>query len=231
MNGRASKRSGAKRKLVMVGGVVIWVALLIGSPVWASTNPDQPPTALAVAVGEAVGSWSQFTATGDLEVLRSSFVVGGPQWRQFVSEAASSAALDPRQFLVHEIRLRRLDARTATVWAEVEVSQTGRIAQTFGWDFDFTLEDGHWFVWTVVAADRPTGSETATGAPPTTATPSTSEVAATSATADRRVEALSEPLKADGTRIPALSAWVVVVTVIGVAAAGYVAPRLDRRSQ
>jgi hypothetical protein len=83
----------------------------------------------------------------------------------------------------------------------------------------------------VVAADRPTGSETATGAPPTTATPSTSEVAATSATADRRVEALSEPLKADGTRIPALSAWVVVVTVIGVAAAGYVAPRLDRRSQ
>ena len=31
-----------------------------------------------------------------------------------------------------------------------------------------------------------------------------------------------------GVRLPALSAWIVVVTVIGVALAGYLAPRLDR---
>jgi hypothetical protein len=230
MNGKASERLGAKRKLVTAGGVAIWMALLIGSPVWASTNPDQPPTALAVAVGEAVGSWSQFTATGELEVLRSSFVVGGPQWRQFVSEAAGSAALDPRQFLVHEIRLRRLDARTATVWAEVEVSQPGRIAQTFGWDFDFILEGRHWLVWTVVAGDRPKDSEMPAEARPPATTPTT-ETLAPSVPPGHHVEALSGPPEAAGTRIPALSAWIVVVTVIGVAVAGYVAPRLDRRRQ
>ena len=221
---------GVTRGILGIGAVAIWLTLMTIGPVWGLSSPAQPPTAIAIALDEALNSWSQFSATADLEVVRSSFVVGGPQWRQFVSEAAGSAVVDPRRFTVHEAHLRRLDVRTATVWAEVEVSQPGRVAQTFGWDFDFTLEDGQWLVWTVVAADRPTDSESAMGAFPTTAISSTSQPAATSPT-DRRVEALSEPPKAAGTRIPALSAWVVVVTVIGVAAAGYVAPRLDRRRQ
>lgn len=211
--------------------MAICLALLIGGPAWASTSLGEPPIAIAIALDEALDSWSRFSATADPEVVQSSFVVGGPQWRQFDSEAAGSAVVDPRQFTAHEIRLRRLDARTATVWAEVEVSQPGRIAQTFGWDFDFTLEDGHWLVWTVVAADRPKDSETAARALPSAANPSTSLTSATSVPPDRRVEAPSGAPKAAGTRIPALSAWVVVLTVIGVAAAGYVAPRLDRRRE
>ena len=34
-----------------------------------------------------------------------------------------------------------------------------------------------------------------------------------------------------GVRLPALSAWIIVITVIGVALAGYLAPRLDRRRE
>jgi hypothetical protein len=36
---------------------------------------------------------------------------------------------------------------------------------------------------------------------------------------------------AKGTRLPALSAWIVVVTLVGVAVAGYMAPRIDRRGE
>jgi hypothetical protein len=220
---------GAIRKALRVVAGAISMAILVSGPAWASTSPGEPPTAITIALDEALNSWSQFSATSDLEDVRSSFVNGGPQWRQFVSESAGSGVADPRRFTVHEVRLRGLDARTATVWAEVEVSQPDHVSQTFSWDFDFTLVDGRWLVWTVVAADRPTDSETVVRALPTNTTPTTGQIAPTTAPTERRLEALSDQPKAAGTRIPALSAWVVVVTVIGVAAAGYVAPRLDRR--
>lgn len=212
-------------------GAVVWLVFLMSGAAWASTDPPEPPSEIVVALDEALDSWSQFTATADLEVVRFAFVVAGPQLQQFVSEARESTFVNPRQLTVHEIRLRRLDARTATVWAEVEVSQPGHIAQTFGWDFDFTLQDGRWLVWTVVAADRPTDLETVAWTLPTSTTPTTSQLAPTSAPTQGGVEVLSDPSNAAGTRIPALSAWVVVVTVVGVAVAGYVAPRLDRRRQ
>jgi hypothetical protein len=36
--------------------------------------------------------------------------------------------------------------------------------------------------------------------------------------------------KAD-VRLPALSAWIIVITVVSVALAGYLAPRIDRRAE
>jgi hypothetical protein len=34
-----------------------------------------------------------------------------------------------------------------------------------------------------------------------------------------------------GVRLPVLSAWVIVITIVGVALAGYLAPRIDRRRE
>jgi len=43
--------------------------------------------------------------------------------------------------------------------------------------------------------------------------------------------ATAAAVTAKGTRLPALSAWIVVVTLVGVAVAGYMAPRIDRRGE
>lgn len=207
--------------------------LLVGIPAPASAESSDPPTALAEAVNEALESWSLFVATGDLESLRAGFVVGGPQWRQFESESRSVVD-PPQQFILHDVGLRRLGGTAATVWAEVEVTRRSHVAETFGWDFDLVYQDGRWLVWTVVAGERPTASELPTAWSTTTSvvTPTPTEKASNEPGMDRGVRALTGgSLESPGTHIPALSAWIVVVTVIGVAAAGYVAPRLDRRRE
>lgn len=238
MRGNHRKRDCARFRLAGITSCLVVLAAAavstLGEPVQASVDRDGPPSALAEAVAAALESWSQFAVTGDLGAARSSFVVGAPQWRQFVSEAGSVVD-DPQQFILHEVRLRRLGGTTATVWAAVGVTRPGHVAQTFGWDFDLMYQDGRWLVWTVVPEERPTESEVLPPTVPSTTastlTPTPTEKGPGEVAVDRRVEAMAGPSKPTGTRIPALSAWIVVVTVIGVALAGYMAPRLDRRQE
>lgn len=210
---------------------MVLVSLLGSQPVEAAVDSEAQAGALTEVVSNALEAWSRFILTGDLETLRPSFAADAPQWRQFVSEVESVAG-DRLTFRVHDLRLRRLEPRTATVWAEVQVTQLGHMPETFGWDFDLTLQKGRWLVWTVLAATRPTEMTAVPPAvPSTTAAPLVSETSSSYTATLADVEALARPSEPAGTRIPALSAWIVVVTVIGVAVAGYLAPRLDRRRQ
>lgn len=197
----------------------------------ATENPQRP---LVDVVHGALEAWSAFATSGDLSLLRPSFVLDGPQWRQL--EAESSAFRQSRggaslHMDTREVRLRRLDSNTATVWVEVEASRVGFVSQVFSWDFDLLRDNGRWLVWTVVPAERPANSAQDTS----TAVPDSNSITTTTTTAQR---SMPEPEAAavsagssTGTRIPVLSAWIVVVTVVGVAVAGYMAPRFDRGSE
>jgi hypothetical protein len=216
----------------------LWVCLLLALPAAlapvdqaaVAVDPDVPEPVVE-AVHRALDEWSQFATTGDLALVGSSFVVGGPQWSQFKAEAGAGEGTpggEPLRFEVRRLRLRSLDVTTARLWMEVAASRMGYESEILGWDFDLIYRDGRWRVWTVVAADEPTAPAraevTTTTAPP-------APVFDSEPRGFEEGTAAAASVTAKGTRLPALSAWIVVVTLVGVAVAGYLAPRIDRRGE
>lgn len=221
----------------------LWVCLLLVLPsalaptdhAAASAEPDAPQP-LVEAVHRALDEWSHFATTCDLALVGSSFVVGGPQWIQFKAEAGTgegTPGAEPLRFEVRLLRLRSLDVATATLWAEVAVSRIGFESEILEWDFDLIYGEGQWRVWTVVAADEPTApAETKpAGAVGTTTTAPPAPAFDSEPRGFEDGMAAAASVTAKGTRLPALSAWIVVVTLVGVAVAGYMAPRIDRRGE
>ena len=220
----------------------LWVCLLLAIPTAlvqvdhaaASADPDVPEP-LVEAVHRALDEWSRFATTRDLALVGGSFIVGGPQWGQFMTEAGvgeGTPGAAPLRFEVRRLRLRDLDTTTATLWAEVAARRTGFESEIFGWDFDLIQTKGQWRVWTVVAADEPTAPvETQPGGAGTTTTNSSLPRGPEPEPREFEGRTVAAAASGKGTRLPALSAWIVVVTLVGVAVAGYMAPRIDRRGE
>ena len=213
-----------------------WSAALAPADHAAASADLEAPEPLVEAVHRALDEWSQFATTGDLALVGTSFVVGGPQWAQLKSEAGAAEArpgVEPLRFEVRRLRLRALDATTGTLWAEVAASRLGFESEIFEWDFDLIYRGGQWRVWTVVAANEPTASVEIqpAGAETTTTSAPPAQVFDSEPRGFEEGTAAAAAVTAKGTRLPALSAWVLVVTLIGVAIAGYMAPRIDRRGE
>lgn len=222
----------------------VWLAMSLASAVVMvgigvpSVSASEASDSVLDVVRDALDGWVQFADTGNLAAVQGVFVNDGPQWRQFEAEARAMQGKPvgaPVEFTLLDLRLRRLESLTATVWVEVEARRDGFVSEVLDWDFDLIRDGGRWLVWTVVPAAEPTGSsEVPVSEAPTTST-TTTTTASDVSVIDRRdgdhephVAAAGSPA---GTRIPVLSAWVVVVTVVGVAVAGYLAPRFDRGDQ
>ena len=221
--------SGIRSVALFLSAVV--VLLLIGPrPVFAAE--DEVPVPVVDAVDEALMAWAEFATTGDTAGIESVFVVGGPQYRQLMAESSArtdTESPEPLHFIIRELRLRRLGPERSTVWARVEAARLGFESQTLSWDFDLIRRDRRWQVWTVLAADRPEV------VPDPRFESSTTSITTTTADPEEPTErehSAAQPLDSaaptSGVRLPALSAWIIVITVIGVALAGYLAPRLDR---
>jgi hypothetical protein len=186
------------------------------------------------AIHDALDAWSEFARTGDLAATGEAFAPTGPQARQFEVESDTQQDSTGLRLSVLDLRLRRLSEAIATVWAEVEVRRAGFRSQVFGWDFDLISQNGRWLVWTVVPAETPPASLIEEGAPNLTVVEPISEthqgpVIATGSIRTDAVPATPDVGSSDGIRLPAISAWIIVVTLVGVALAGYMAPRIDRR--
>jgi hypothetical protein len=183
-------------------------------------------------VEAAVAAWSTFATSRDFSSVDQWFVVGGPQWEQFETEAAKSSQITVR-FIVLDSVVRAEDDEWATVWARVEVSQQNHRTEVFEWDFDLIHTPHGWRVWTVVPAERPSPEDPPAGVPGSSAETEETRVGDLSTTTTLAAAVLSPARpaqsEAGGVRLPALAAWIVVVTLVGVAATGYLAPRLDRR--
>lgn len=178
---------------------------------------------------EALGAWSAFLVSGDVADLSDGFVRGGPQWRQLTGEADAGRLELPVIFDVVETVLRSHEGESVTVWAEVEARQEDHRSQTFGWDFDMVDTPDGCRVWTVVAAERPIASEIRPVDTNPTALTTTSTTTSRTLTASPPIQAV-ETGQPRVVRLPAIVAWMIVITLGGVAAAGYLAPRLDRRN-
>lgn len=222
--------------MLLVSILALAVAVVSSGSAGASGDEDVPPH-LVEAVEGALHDWSQFAATGDLGVVDASFVPGGPQWKEFESEAGGgegAAAEKPTLLEARRLRTRTIEGSRATVWAEVEASRSGFRPETHTWDFDLIYRDGEWLVWTVVAADEPMAlvgvPQDTVESSTTTSLPSPRLAVGEQRDFDRGA-ATSEVVTVQGTRIPAVSAWVIVITLVGVATAGYLAPRMDRKGE
>jgi len=216
--------------------VPVLALLLAVAPSSASATETEAPVPLVGAVRNALDAWAQLATTGDSAVLSAAFVVGGPQYRQLEAESSArdaSDSLEPLRFTIRELLLRTSGPEYATVWASVEVSRVGFETETRSWDFDLIGSGGRWQVWTVIAADRPQ-SDTISHVESTT-TSTTSTISALDEEPSEQEKTVAQGVDpgrpSSGVRLPAMSAWIVVITVIGVALAGYLAPRLDRRRE
>ncbi len=191
------------------------------------------PPPVAGAVDEALAAWADFASSGSVTVVEAAFVVGGPQHELLIDRAGAGVGeMAPLTLRVLESRLRYLGPQQATVWARVEVSRSGFRSETFSWDFDLVRRSGRWQVWTVVPAEppRPDAPMAEAGVQPS------ATMSSSSTTSTTEPDAAAAPSEATssvprGTRLPALSAWIIVLTIVAVAAAGYLAPRLDRRAE
>jgi hypothetical protein len=222
--------------------LILWVVgiLVLGDSHGASATDSAVPAPLADAVSEALTEWGEFASTGDITFIESAFADGGPQFRQLREESvawADNGLAEPLRFTVRELCLRRRGPEVATVWARVEATRAGFESRLLSWDFDLVRRDGRWQVWTVVAAQpldpAPPVVEGAADAP--TASSSTTTTSPQESPPEPR-EAATSPLgeskpPTGGVRLPVLSAWIIVITIVGVASAGYLAPRIDRRGE
>lgn len=228
---------------MLLSGVRVAFVLLIGSalslaaaPVGAYEADSDVPAPLANAVREALAVWGHLATTGDTTALPEAFADGGPQSRQLEEEASVWDVGDhpePLRFTILELRLRSSDPETATVWARVEVTRAGFKPRIVSWDFDLVRRGDRWKVWTVLAAGRPQAVVLPRLDSSTTSTTSstTTHVEEPSEQKDIVAHAVDSGNPSSGVRLPALSAWIVVITVVGVALAGYLAPRLERGRQ
>lgn len=222
---------------VLIGVVVVLLQTGLGS---AAAVEDEVPAPLADAVDAALEAWAGFATTGGTAGIESAFVLGGPQHRQLLRESADMAVADgaePLLFTILELRMRSVASERATVWARVEATRAGFESQTLTWDFDLLRVDGRWQVWTVLEAPRPRMAVTAPSAePPTSLVTTTSSLSTTTTVGTQPTDPMAAAVEAppskpnSGVRLPLLSAWIIVVSVVGVALAGYLAPRLDRRA-
>jgi hypothetical protein len=220
--------------LVVVGSLIPAHARL------ASAAESEVPSLLVEAVTEALAGWGEFASSGDLTTVEPWFAEGGPQHQQLEAESVAwtdEGGYEPLRFVVRELRLRRVGVETATVWARVEAIRPGFEPRVFSWDFDLVLRDGRWQVWTVVAAQPPDPAPPVTQVAPGTLTtsPSTTVASLSESPPGPRELAVSPVAEATspptGVRLPVLSAWIIVITIVGVALAGYLAPRIDRRGE
>lgn len=218
----------------MMLNIMIWLVTIGFVPLLAVTAApaqvfDRPKMVGCEAiVVSALDGWSVFLTSGDVSDLSDAFAWGGPQWEQLRHEAKRGRTGAPVTFEVVETVLRSQTEESVTVWAEVEARQEDHRSQTFGWDFDMVVTPDGCRVWTVVAAERPAASETRPVDTKPTALTTTSTTTAPTLTAPTLVQAV-EAERPPVVRLPAIVAWVIVITLGGVAAAGYLAPRLDRR--
>lgn len=205
-----------------------WVPIggLSASPgVEAGAEEVNSPFSPEEVVGFALEAWSQFTSLGELVVLDELFILEGPQYEQLAGEVPAG---DPRMvFRAEQMVVRSEESTSATVWTKVRVEREGYQPEVYEWDFDLVRTSDGWRVWTVVPAQRP--DET----PPSSTAPTANEGTVpprNQARASAAPIAASTPSNSTtGVRLPALSAWIIVITIAGVALAGYLAPRIDRR--
>lgn len=180
-----------------------------------------------VVVGFALEAWSQFTSLGEPSILDGPFFREGPQYEQLAGEGPAG---EPRlMFRAEQMVVRSADATSATVWARVEVTREGHQPEVHEWDFDLVLTEEGWRVWTVVPAPRPV--ETAPSSTPPTTTQGIVPPQTQARESVAPLAASTSSNSAKGVRLPALSAWIIVITIAGVALAGYLAPRIDRRRE
>ena len=243
-------RGWVRARVVLVAVVV--GLLVAGYPPRAGAVEREVPVELAATVIGAAAAWGEFAATGDLDAIEPWFAADGPQWRRFQQEATNRTRRQSLRFEVRELRLRRVTSTRSTVWARVTVDGDGLVPVVFGWDFDLVHRNGRWRVWTVVTAERPDPAEMATEQPSPAASPTTTSAPVSMLTSPPTSTSTTVPLTrpaadnpplepvvaagpvapptAAGVRLPALSAWIIVITVAAVVAAGYLAPRLERRT-
>lgn len=213
---------------MILSGVVLGVALLASSMgVHASDHVDAVDC--RHAANEFLSGWEEFAASGELSFVSPYLAESGPQYNLFEREAALLAeAGRDIEFTMSNAAPADRSASGRTVVAEVQVSSVGHVTEVFDWEFEF-IADSDCVLWTVVDS-----------APRVSPDPRPEPEASPAPRGPERAEAavqapIGEPTgrsqqTATGTvRLPAVAAWVIVFTLVGVATAGYLAPRFDRR--
>lgn len=213
---------------MILSGVVLGVALFASS-MGAHASDHVEAVDCQHAVGEFLSGWEEFAASGELSSVSPYLAESGPQYKLFERESALLAeAGRDLAFTMSNAAPAGRSTSGRTVVAEVQVSSAGYATEVFDWEFEF-IADSDCVLWTVVdSATRV--SQDSQLEPEASSAPRGPEGAEAAAQAPIGEPTGRSQQAATGTvRLPAVVAWVIVFTLVGVATAGYLAPRFDRR--
>ncbi|MFC2176947.1 hypothetical protein ACFLRH_00870 [Actinomycetota bacterium] len=122
-------------------------------PAPASSSTTAVPSAVVVALRDALTAWGEFAVTGRIRDLGDHFAVGGPQKRRLRAEAESIRAdppgpppyrVTPNDILTISVTPSDVVLRTEIGWA-----REGEQTQVFVWDIQMQLVEGMWQLVTV----------------------------------------------------------------------------------
>jgi len=203
----------------------------------AGASIDEPRDEIGDSLQGALEDWGRFVESGDPAVLNGSFAPEGPQFGHLSAETDSGPVRPDHRATTLTLRGYQIVHRrqeTATVRAQVEAFRESHASTLHAWRVDLVSRQGAWLVWNVGPVDTSTEKSGLTSG--TTTTVERSEGMRFSpllSSSQEHVAAapVGEPESRAGTRLPALSAWIIVITILGVATAGYLAPRIDARRE
>jgi hypothetical protein len=105
-------------------------------------------------IRQALSAWGRFAVSGDLAEVEPWFVVGGPQYEQFLTEAGAGGSAGGTAYRVTFEPLATHSADPNRMRGRVVFVRTGEPSQVFDWWIVLRRRDDRLQVWTVEAAEQ-----------------------------------------------------------------------------
>jgi hypothetical protein len=165
------------------------------------------------AVDSVFKAWSDSTTGVGVGPLEALAAAGSPQVGQVAAEVPHDEAVT---FTLGERTLLHSSSDVEVVAVDVAASAAGFVTETMELEVEFVIRDGRCLLWTIVGA-----GDSEVGVDQDRPSLQVSEAVS--------VEGVAGTQAGNVVMLPPIVAWIVVVTLVAVALAGYLAPRLDRR--
>jgi hypothetical protein len=160
---RSSRRTAARRTWLLIGGLVVAAILLAwltvdGLPWGGGSQPTTTtPDERAIADGEkALADWGEFAVSNNLDDIKDSFWVNGPQYKLLAKEAKERQGKPigppPYKMTMPDPQVIKARDDQRVLRGKVQMTRPGEKPQSFNWDIWLQVDPeagGRWRLWTV----------------------------------------------------------------------------------
>lgn len=130
------------------------ISAIVSTSGFATTSFGEDGSDPVKVIRQALSAWGRFAVTGDLAEVKPWFVVGGPQYEQFLTEAGAAGSAGGTAYRVTFEPLATHPDDPNRMRGRVVFVRTGEPSQVFDWWIVLRRRDERLQVWTVEAAEQ-----------------------------------------------------------------------------